>query len=745
MANVETYGNRKQTLVPDGQARLKSTVSPNTFGAQVGQSLQRVAQGGDNLAASLEAVQEMEDKALVEERVNQYSDYARERTYDPENGYVNQYGQNAVQGRGTYENDLAKQRETLGEGLTPSQQRMYKRATEARNRQALDTAIRHASTQRKNWFDDASTARLNTFADDALAMSDEPEKMRLQLAAAQAEIAQRARANGWGTEQTQAAQREFQSGVHKNVILKKAITNPLAANDWLEANRENMTAAHATEMQNALDGPVLATRARVEAERIAASPNINRPPRAAAAPHTAGEHAHTENPHKDRVVFEDMNPQAVTSFKTLEKALGTQLTVTSAHRTKAENTRVRGASKSQHLHGNAFDVSVAGKSHAERLDIIRAAYAAGFRGFGVGKNSVHIDVGAQRAWGYVRASGGGPVPEWAKDTINQLFAGGGGTPPPAAPDGTPAYVGPQYIADQVAHIEDPRLRAQTAQALSKMYNLQDEAERRANRQAKIAAERFIIANPGTDPTNLPLDVQQQLGVDGMNTLWNYNASIAAQGAVTTDEVLYARLQRLQAEDPTSFAEDVDLFDYISALSTKDRRDLQQLQVDAIKDKREGADKALTQARSVSTAMSIADAQLQAAGVKKTGKAENDESRQREAQFQRALVDRMREFQRTSENGRAPNDYEIQDMVDQLLLPILIKEPGMLWGERTEEAHVFEAPFRADNATVEVNIPYENIPVDVRLAIRDELATELGREPTEDEIKADYVEFVLTGS
>ena len=107
----------------------------------------------------------------------------------------------------------------------------------------------------------------------------------------------------------------------------------------------------------------------------------------------------------------------------------------------------------------------------------------------------------------------------------------------------------------------------------------------------------LLRTRGLTTTKLPLEIQQQLGIDGMNTLWSYNDRIAQAGAVQTDEQLYAELQRLQAEDPHQFAEDVDLFDYIDRLSNlKGRRELQQLQVDAIKDRREGTEKALTEAK-----------------------------------------------------------------------------------------------------------------------------------------------------
>ena len=913
MADVPTYGGRKQTLRPIMTAKMDSRATPDAFGAGVGRALQNLAGGVQQAANAFASVQEFEDKAIVDDRVNQYSDYARDRTYNPETGYVMTEGENAVNGRAGFEDDLEAKREEIGKGLSPRQQRLYNDATEARRRQALDTSIRHAAAQRKQWFDDASTARLETLANDALAMSGEPEKLAITLKAAENEIAERAATHGWSAEQTQAAQTEFRSGVHKNIVLKQAVADPLGAKAWMDANRDSMTEAHQIELDKALDGPVLHAQAQQEAERIlrgeigADNEGAARPPRASASPdlsqRTLSGYARLQSPNGADV--ENLTDDTKAAFGKLQETLGRELPIKSGYRSPERNRRARGAKRSRHMHGDAIDVDVRGMTKAERLAFIEAAFDAGFTGIGVGPNSIHIDRGKPRAWGYITPAGGGPVPAYAAGLINErlaaLRAGGGGeqaqqvevsTEVQAAksfhgwtvagggkgytdfvsPDGTvqrrkgtrawrnnnpgnieygnfarahgaigtdgrfavfpsyeagrkakasllfetsryknrtiagaiaryapqfendtaayastvanaigvptstrlseltaeqrsamldamekvegfkpggqtnrgtiPGYVGPQYIANQVAHIEDPRLRAETAAALTRMQAAQDATDRRTERQNKLAAEKWIIQNPGADPTQLPLEIQMQLGTDGMNTLWSYNDHIKQSGAVETDEVLFADLQRLQAEDPYAFAEDIDLFDYIDRLSTTDRRALQQLQANAIKDRREGREEALTQAKSVSTAMSIASDRLEAAGIRKTGKQATEESRIRESRFQSALIDRMREFQ--EQEKRVPNDYEVSGMVDQLLLPIIIKEPGLLWGTNSEKGFAFEAPFRADNAQVEIDIPYENIPVDVRLAIREELAKELGRDPTEDEIKADYVEFVLTG-
>lgn len=90
--------------------------------------------------------------------------------------------------------------------------------------------------------------------------------------------------------------------------------------------------------------------------------------------------------------------------------------IISAYRSPAENKRAGGASKSQHLHGNAFDFSTGDLSHAERLELASLAHQAGFTGFGFYTNNLHFDVGPARAWGPSFSSNS--IPKWASSWVS---------------------------------------------------------------------------------------------------------------------------------------------------------------------------------------------------------------------------------------------------------------------------------------------------------------------------------------
>jgi len=117
----------------------------------------------------------------------------------------------------------------------------------------------------------------------------------------------------------------------------------------------------------------------------------------------------------DRGAMPGVTFDAEAALDRLEADIGRRLNVTSAFRDPARNARVGGAKGSQHIQGTAFDIDVSDLSIEERRDLIVRAKAAGFRGVGVYANSLHFDVGGERAWGpsYGRDS----VPDWAADVV----------------------------------------------------------------------------------------------------------------------------------------------------------------------------------------------------------------------------------------------------------------------------------------------------------------------------------------
>lgn len=122
-----------------------------------------------------------------------------------------------------------------------------------------------------------------------------------------------------------------------------------------------------------------------------------------------------------------MSSNALAAWDSLLSSWGEPLAVNSAYRSPEHNAKVGGAKHSQHTHGNAFDVSVAHLSPEQRQDLVRKARDSGFRGIGVYDNSLHFDVGPQRAWG----------PSYSRDSLPDDYAWLLGEPAPEPQQSAP--------------------------------------------------------------------------------------------------------------------------------------------------------------------------------------------------------------------------------------------------------------------------------------------------------------------
>lgn len=117
----------------------------------------------------------------------------------------------------------------------------------------------------------------------------------------------------------------------------------------------------------------------------------------------------------------NVNPELRTKFSKLQASMGEAFGINSVYRDPSRNARVRGAKRSQHIHGNAVDVNVAHLDKEQRVEFIRKASALGFKGVGVYNNTVHLDVGSKRAWGPSHSSDS--IPAWARPVIGEHLAG----------------------------------------------------------------------------------------------------------------------------------------------------------------------------------------------------------------------------------------------------------------------------------------------------------------------------------
>lgn len=267
MARVPVYEGLTQTLAPQ-RANFQSTASPDAFGASIARGAGALAQGVDRASDALQLLQDKEDEAIVKERVNALQDWRRDALYNPENGFLNTQGQDAVNRRGEFEQSVFDSRSNIGNGLTGRQRELFDGAADQLEDQTLNATIQHTSQQRKVWINDASAARIQTFADDAVVAFADDRMVAQSIAGGGREIMEQAALNGWDDATTQRKLEEYQSAVLKNVILRRTQDDPLAAQRYFEANRDRLTGQNAYELEVAMESEVLKARTVQEADRI---------------------------------------------------------------------------------------------------------------------------------------------------------------------------------------------------------------------------------------------------------------------------------------------------------------------------------------------------------------------------------------------------------------------------------------------------------------------------------------------
>lgn len=93
-----------------------------------------------------------------------------------------------------------------------------------------------------------------------------------------------------------------------------------------------------------------------------------------------------------------LHPDALDKLQALRDRLGKPLIVRSAYRSLQHNRAVKGAPRSKHMEGTAFDIAM---TNHDPVAFEAAAREVGFLGFGFYPRSgfMHIDLGPARSWG----------------------------------------------------------------------------------------------------------------------------------------------------------------------------------------------------------------------------------------------------------------------------------------------------------------------------------------------------------
>lgn len=505
MATLPDISSLGPRPVPDA-ARPMAQISQGAVTA-VGDAAARL---GNTTATIGFEMLDREATAAAKERDAAISDQIRAMLYDPQTGYMNQQGGNAVQAREMVIKRLEEMKGPAMEGLNKAAQRKLKDALDARIDRAMMSIDTHASGERKTWINGASAARIESAYQDSLF---NPAETNLAIKTITDELRATSVREGWSPEEYKLASSKATSKVFNDQAMRIASSDPVAAMQYLRENQDKMLPVDVVNLEAKLQPAV---KEYVGWQR-------------------------------GRELFNSVSAPAKASFKALEDSLGFPLKINSGYRDPQHNAAVGGAKHSQHIEGNAFDVDVSGMSIEQRKAVIVAARKAGFAGIGVYNNALHFDVAGDRAWGpsYGRES----LPEWAAEVV-------------ASPIGNRPSMWDEVLAE-----DDPLIRESMSKSIEAHQSIrsgQVKAEKEAAEQAVMA----VIEAGGDLDGDVSLEERTALGRDAMASLRAYQNAKNAGQTIETNPVAYLELRQLQANNPGAFKA-VDMLTYKDKLSETD--------------------------------------------------------------------------------------------------------------------------------------------------------------------------------
>lgn len=601
-----------------------------------------------------------EATAAAKERDALVSDQIRALMYDPETGFANLRGADAVNAQKTIAERLDEINKTALDGLSPAAQRKVDAQIRNRVASAKQSADIHTAAERRTWLDGASNARIEAAHMDALT---NPAATQASINVIRAEIRDRADRDGWAPEQTQMALEKGTSKVYADQVARIAASNPVAAMEYMRANQGKMTGEDVTRIEAALQPEVKRYVGRAVGREAFASTGDMSGAMVLAATNIGLNEVQQREAVREYLANggQNLDPTTTAWCAAFVNATLAQAGMGGTGSLAARSFLDWGEEVTQPKRGDVVVLTRGDPNGAQ-------GHVGFFDGYdengdvkvlgGNQKNSVNVSTySAGRVLGFRRMP----------DTTNTTGA-----------------------MKRILDIEDPEER----QAALEEFNLRVAVSRgqaQEQRQAAVtAAENMLISGTGS-VADLDLEFRQTLGLAAMESLQRSEAMIRSRGFIETDDMAFYQLSQMAASNPEQFRA-VNLMEYRDKLSQSDFQRFVAAQT-------EPPNRATEKA--ASTLMSTAQRQIRAAGI------ENDS--EEEAAIQSQLLRWQTGF--IAENGRAPDMLEIDQMVGKLMLPVVINESWRPFDEF--DGRMFDLPSldldAAGLATSDIKIGGTTIP------------------------------------
>lgn len=635
-----------------------------------------------DLGNAFDQIQDDIDTADAKQADAEYSDLIRRELYEDTTGFMYAQGGDAAARRKDVARRIQDGQKELLNRLSPGAKKHASSAMQARFQRALSTVDQHTAAQRNEYLNSASAARITTATNDAIF---DPAVIQQSLATNRQEILDMADRNGWPKEQVDLKLEESATAIHGGIVQRLAVADPVAALEYLRDNKDSMQGATVASLEAKI---VPLVRERVGRQKGAqAAATWGRVPDGFDwANHTAqgGSRPDAISGLDDNFEIGLANmingaPADIKSgltvfsgYRSVERQEELWADALKKYGSVAEARKwVAPPGNSNHNHGKAADLMWNGKRLDQAPDHVKRWVHENAAQFGLhfplGNEPWHVEIAGTR--------------------------------------GTAAFVPPETGLQDLLSIEDPDER----DAAISEYNLIKgiaSAQKEAQRQAAADAA-FQVIEAGGNINDLALEHRQHIGREEMSALRSYQQKRVAGVSVETDDETYVQLADMMATNPEAFMA-------ANPLAWRDKLSDSDFQffVKQRADMKSGLRNAATSAPTISTLRTASSTALKAAGI--------DSKPEVAAAFESDLLRWSTSF--TTENGAPPSSLEINDRINQMLVPITINPvgtspglSGLIWDFGKQDGRAFEIDYDGSAATPDDDLTPEDVR-DGRLSI-----------------------------
>jgi hypothetical protein len=738
----------------------------------VGQGMQSIGQGMGQAAEAVSQLRDFEDRMKSKDALTGFERDLMEIQYG-QNGYLTTQGRDAVDRREGYNAQIEELRKKYGSTLKGGAARYFDDAATSAVTSAMRTGIVHSAQGQKDWAASTSTARLALFQDQALKTYGDPKAVDKSIAAGFMEIDAQADLMGWGQDVVTLKRQEFATGVYSSVALALASETGGAtkALEYLAGKSDLIDTATRMELETKLRPYANDEAAMAVVDEVL---GMTRDTGAGAAEGTVGAagptavrqrlYGRAAAAGKGRDHVDGLNEGFATNLLAMfEDAPFPGLQIGSGYRSEERQAEIIAQNMAAYGLGGRIaewnaDVAAMGPVAAGRKwrstfqGVTNSAGRTFTQMVGMPGGSNHQHGNAVDIWynGVRLEKAPAEVRQWVHDNaaaygmrfpmsweswhIEPSNARGGG----AGSTAVPAMDGVSYRASAVSfeaamarvnEIQDPEVRAAAMKQLNAQFEMRGKAEAARGQAAK--SDIWSMVAQGVPMSQIPLDLKIAAGREAVQGFMDYEAKA---GEITTDPVLQRDLTLYAATNPVEFARvDLTAPEVINNLSKTDLKTLIDKQALVLSDERKAREEGID----VSQAMTWAKTQLEAVGITTAGltgggnATKRQEMAAREAQFQLALADEMRAWKEANPTKR-PSQMDIMQMTNKLLMPVVLNVPGSGWTSDETEGFLFDTINAPSNATADIVVEINDIPRDLRDAIRRDMTLERGGLPVSDE-------------